>query len=113
MLDVCIETARLKLVPSTMQWREELFALFHEPEVADWLFLTGPPTLEQLTRRIDIHEAFWREFGYGMFAVIEKDSGRFVGRVGSHGADSTLVGSAHVVGHHVDDCFVDCLARFH
>ena len=82
MLDVCIETARLKLVPSTMQWREDLFALFHEPEVADWLFLTGPPTREQLDRRIEFHEQYWRDHGYGMFLAFEREGGRFVARVG-------------------------------
>jgi RimJ/RimL family protein N-acetyltransferase len=79
---VRIETERLVLEPAGLAWRGDMLAMFNEPEVADWLFLTGPPTLEQLTRRIDIHEAFWREFGYGMFAVIEKKSGRFVARVG-------------------------------
>lgn len=82
MNSVCVETARLKLVPSTMRWSDDLFRLFNEPEVADWLFLTGPPTREQLDRRIEVHESWWREHGYGMFVVIEKATDRFVARVG-------------------------------
>ncbi|MEQ1756487.1 MAG: GNAT family N-acetyltransferase [Micropepsaceae bacterium] len=82
MSEVCIETARLKLVPSTMRWREELFGLFNEPEVSDWLFLTGPPTREQLDRRLEFHEQFWRDNGFGMFVVLEKPTDRFVARVG-------------------------------
>lgn len=82
MKDVCVETARLKLVPSTMQWREELFSLFHEPEISDWLFLTGPPTREQLDRRLEFHEQFWRDNGYGMFVVLDRQTQAFVARVG-------------------------------
>lgn len=82
MPDICIETARLKLVPSSMRWRDDLFRLFNDPEVADWLFLTGPPTREQLDRRIEAHDAYWRENGFGMFVAIEKASGLFVARVG-------------------------------
>jgi ribosomal-protein-alanine N-acetyltransferase len=78
-----IETARLTLVPSSMRWRDELFALFNEPEVADWLFLTGPPTREELDRRIEAHTQFWRDRGYGMFVVTERESGAFVARVGA------------------------------
>lgn len=80
---VRITTARLTLVPSSMRWRDELFALFNEPEVADWLFLTGPPTREELDRRIEAHTQFWRDRGYGMFVACETATGAFVARVGA------------------------------
>jgi RimJ/RimL family protein N-acetyltransferase len=83
MSGVCVETARLKLVPLSARFNDDLFRLFHEPEVADWLFLTGPPTREQLEARTKIHEQIWAERGYGMFAVLEKASDRFVARVGA------------------------------
>jgi RimJ/RimL family protein N-acetyltransferase len=83
MTDVCVETARLKLVPLAARWNDDLFRLFNEPVVADWLFLTGPPTREELEKRTAAHEAIWRERGYGMFAVLEKETGRFVARVGA------------------------------
>ncbi len=83
MLRVRIETARLKLVPLDARWREDLFRLFTDPQVADWLFLTGPPTLDQLDKRIEAGEAFWRERGYGMFAVLDKSDDSFVARVGA------------------------------
>ncbi len=82
MKDVRIETERLVMVPADMSWRDDMLRMFNEPGVADWLFLTGPPTLDELTKRIEVHEAFWREHGFGLFAVIEKSSGRFVARVG-------------------------------
>jgi RimJ/RimL family protein N-acetyltransferase len=78
-----IETARLKLVPVDASRVDDLLALFNEPVVADWLFVTGPPTREQLTERVAAAEALWRERGYGMFAVLEKATGAFVARVGA------------------------------
>jgi RimJ/RimL family protein N-acetyltransferase len=77
-----VETARLKLVPLSARFNDDLYRLFHEPEVADWLFLTGPPTREQLEARTKIHEQIWEARGYGMFAVLERGSERFVARVG-------------------------------
>jgi RimJ/RimL family protein N-acetyltransferase len=77
-----VETARLKLLPLNARFNDDLFKLFNEPEVADWLFLTGPPTREQVDARSKIHEQIWAERGYGMFAVLEKASERFVARVG-------------------------------
>lgn len=82
-MGVCVETARLKLVPLSARFNEDLFRLFHEPEVAGWLFLTGPPTREQLEARTTQHEQVWAERGYGMFAVLEKANDRFVARVGA------------------------------
>lgn len=74
---------RLKLVPLSARFNEDLFRLFHEPAVADWLFLTGPPTRAQLEARTTQHEEVWAERGYGMFAVLEKANDRFVARVGA------------------------------
>jgi RimJ/RimL family protein N-acetyltransferase len=81
--EIIVETARLKLYPVSARWDDDLFRLFNEPEVADWLFLTGPPTRAQLEARTKIHEQIWAERGYGMFAVVEKASNRFVARVGA------------------------------
>lgn len=80
---ICIETARLKLVPQDASWRADLLRLFHDKRVADWLFLTDPPTPEQLDVRIAAAEEFWREHGYGVFVVLDKTNDRFVARVGA------------------------------
>lgn len=82
-MSVSVETARLKLVPLSARFNDDLYRLFHDPEVADWLFLTGPPAREQLEARTVAHEQVWRERGYGMFAVLEKANDRFVARVGA------------------------------
>lgn len=78
-----IETARLNLVPLNARWNDDIFRLLNEPEVADWLFLTGPPTREQVEARMKAYEQFWAERGYGLFAVLEKPADRFVARVGA------------------------------
>jgi RimJ/RimL family protein N-acetyltransferase len=78
-----VETARLKLVPLGARFNDDLFRLFNEPEVADWMFVTGPPTREQVAARTMVHEQTWAERGYGMFAVLQKQDGRFVARVGA------------------------------
>lgn len=82
-MSVGVETARLKLVPLSARWNDDIFRLLNEPEVADWLFLTGPPTREQVETRMKAYEQFWAERGYGLFAVVEKAAGRFVARVGA------------------------------
>jgi RimJ/RimL family protein N-acetyltransferase len=78
-----VETARLILEPLGARHTDDLLRLFNEPVVAEWLFLTGPPTREQLTARVAVGEQFWRDNGYGMFAVREKATGAFVARVGA------------------------------
>ena len=70
-------------MPVSARWTDDLHRLFNEPVVADWLFLTGPPTREEVEARTKGHEAVWRERGYGMFVVLEKATDRFVARVGA------------------------------
>lgn len=83
MLSIRVETARLALVPVSTRWTDDLHRLFNEPVVAEWLFLTGPPTREEVEARTKGHEEVWRQRGYGMFAVLEKATDRFVARVGA------------------------------
>ena len=78
-----IETARLILEPLDARWKDDLTRLFNDPQVAAWLFLTGPPTPEELSQRIAAAEALWRERGYGLFAVLDKRDEKFVARVGA------------------------------
>ena len=82
-LRIRLETARLKLVPLDARWRDDVCDMFNDPRIAEWLFLTGPPTREQLDKRIEAGETFWREHGFGLFAVLDKSDDRFVARVGA------------------------------
>ncbi len=70
-------------MPLSARFNDDLIRLFHQPEVADWLFVNGPPTRAQLEARTTLHEQAWAEHGYGMFAVLEKASDKFIARVGA------------------------------
>lgn len=78
-----VETARLALVPIDTRWCPDLMRLFGDPYNAAWLFLTGPPTPDEIEKRTRIAEEFWRDNGYGMFAVLDKANDDFVARVGA------------------------------
>ena len=82
-MSVRVETARLSLVPLGVRWCDEVLAMHHDPKVAYWLFLDAPPTREQQSARLAANETLWAERGYGLFAVLEKPTDKFVGRVGA------------------------------
>jgi RimJ/RimL family protein N-acetyltransferase len=80
--DVSIESERLILVPLDRSWRQDLIRLHRDPVVARWLFPNGAPPDEDSDRFIDHYEDLWKARGYGCFAVLDKVSGVFLGRVG-------------------------------
>lgn len=83
MSEVRLETERLMLAPLDRKWREDLIHLHREPAVAYWLYADGnPPPDEEAETRVQRYEKLWTERGYGFFAVLDKASGAFVGRVG-------------------------------
>lgn len=74
-----IETERLRLRPMTRRDVDELVALHAHPEVSRFVrSLNHQDTIERL--RAD--ERQWSERGHGLLAVLARDSGRFLGRVG-------------------------------
>ena len=82
MKEIQLETERLLL----RMWREETdFELFAEmcadPEVMRYL---GGKTFDRLEawRSMAFHIGHWQMRGYGHFAVEEKATGRFIGRIG-------------------------------
>jgi RimJ/RimL family protein N-acetyltransferase len=78
-----IETERLRLVPLGAPFLDEVLRMHHEPAVARWLFLETPPTREQQAERLAQNEALWAARGYGLFAVLDKTTQAFAGRVGA------------------------------
>jgi RimJ/RimL family protein N-acetyltransferase len=76
---VRIETERLVL----RRWRPEdvepLAAMGVDPGVADWL---GYGTREDALATIERYERNWEMLGFGRFAVLDRQTGAFVGRVG-------------------------------
>lgn len=78
------ETARLLLRPPQAGDEEAYLALFLRPEVEAWL---RPAPLarfseEELTQMLREDVEHWQRTGFGPWALVEKASGRFVGRVG-------------------------------
>jgi RimJ/RimL family protein N-acetyltransferase len=86
-----IETERLRL----RAWRDEdgaaLASIRADPEVGRWLGWPDPAgAAESITRWVK----HWAQHGFGLWAVEQKRSGRFIGRVGlMHHEDWTA--SAH------------------
>jgi RimJ/RimL family protein N-acetyltransferase len=76
---VIIETERLRLRPLTIADEEEMVALHSEPKVARFL---RPLDREQVIERLQAYERHWSNYGYGLLTVLQRDGGRFLGRVG-------------------------------
>lgn len=75
-----LETARLLLRPTS--WEDfEPWAAFSADEEAS-RFLGGPQPREAAWRMMCTMAGSWVVRGFGMFSVIEKESGRWVGRLG-------------------------------
>jgi RimJ/RimL family protein N-acetyltransferase len=80
---VVLETDRLRLVPLDSSRAEELAEIYADPEVARYIGgdrLTGEGTRAQVA----VFEQVWRERGYGQSALIERATGRMIGRAGLH-----------------------------
>jgi RimJ/RimL family protein N-acetyltransferase len=75
-----LETARLLLRP-TLGEDFEPWAAFSADEEAS-RFLGGPQPREAAWRMMCTMAGSWVVRGFGMFSVIEKESGRWVGRLG-------------------------------
>lgn len=77
-----IETERLLLRPHS---RED-FAAYHamnvDPRVIQYITGGKPQTEEESWNRMLRNSGFWPILGFGLFAVIEKASGQFVGLSG-------------------------------
>jgi RimJ/RimL family protein N-acetyltransferase len=75
-----LETERLILRPMAEE-DMEAFAAFHADEAA-MKFIGGTLSREVSWRVVAVHAGSWALQGFGMFSVIEKESGRWVGRLG-------------------------------
>ena len=79
-----LETVRLVLRAWRADDSEPFFAMMADPAVAE--FLTSPQApLDRIDawRALALNVGHWALRGYGLFAVAEKESGAFVGRVGA------------------------------
>jgi RimJ/RimL family protein N-acetyltransferase len=75
------ETARLLLRPFTTADFDDLYSLYSDPEVMRYIG-AGVRTREETEQGMVRTADHWSRIGLGMWAVFEKDTGRFVGRCG-------------------------------
>lgn len=76
-----IETQRLILRPYTLNDFEPYCAMMPDPDVVHFIGW-APLSQEGAWNRVLRYSGHWSLLGYGLFAVIEKETGRFVGETG-------------------------------
>jgi RimJ/RimL family protein N-acetyltransferase len=76
---VVIETERLVLRPLTVADLDLFMAMHDAPEVIETMGSFSP---DASVERLERNEREWREHGYGLVALIERETGQFVGRSG-------------------------------
>jgi RimJ/RimL family protein N-acetyltransferase len=77
---VLLETPRLLLRPVSIEEDlDEFVALHADPEVTGFIYAFDRAEAEERLRR---DEREWQERGHGMLAVLDLESGRFLGRAG-------------------------------
>ena len=76
-----LETRRLTLRPFVESDAEQLFAISQDPEVMRFIGDRTIPSMEDCWRAVAVWLGHWQLRGYGPLAVIERESGRFIGRV--------------------------------
>ena len=74
-----LETRRLLLRPISPDDLDEFVALHGDPEVTAFIYAFDRAEAEERLRR---DEREWEERGHGMLAVLDGESGRFLGRAG-------------------------------
>lgn len=76
-----IRTPRLHLRPIRPTDLEDLARLYADAEVMRWI--TGRPrSNSQTALRLQHHMLDFENFGFGLFATLDKHNGRFLGRCG-------------------------------
>ena len=81
-----IETPRLRLRHFTLDDFDDLFRLYSDPQVMQYL---SPRTREQTQASLCKHIQHWQEYNFGMWGVIELESGKMIGRCGLGFLDNT------------------------
>jgi RimJ/RimL family protein N-acetyltransferase len=74
-----IQTERLLIRPMGTGDLDHFLDLHSQPAIIEFL---GPATPEGARQRLEFCERMWQERGHDLMAVIERSSGRFVGRIG-------------------------------
>jgi RimJ/RimL family protein N-acetyltransferase len=75
-------TERLLLEPWSDSYFEEFARVLQDPEAMRYISGGAPLPLETIRSIAQRSLAMWDEHGYGPWAAIEKETGRWVGRIG-------------------------------
>jgi RimJ/RimL family protein N-acetyltransferase len=84
MAPVTLRTDRLTLRPFQDDDIDAYAAMCADPEVMRYLGSNGPVSREEAWRQMAMLTGHWELRGFGMWALEEIETGRFVGRVGLH-----------------------------
>jgi [ribosomal protein S5]-alanine N-acetyltransferase len=77
-----LETPRLLLRQLTLNDQDSLYTLYQDPEVRRY-FPEGILSYEQTGKELSwIIDVYYRQYGFGLWATIEKETGAFIGRCG-------------------------------
>lgn len=78
-----LRTPRLSLQPLTTEHRQALGEIYSDPDVAR--YIGGDRlTSEAIDDQVNGFAAEWHERGYGQSAVLNRETGEFLGRIGLH-----------------------------
>jgi RimJ/RimL family protein N-acetyltransferase len=77
-----IETERLVLRQNQLEDFEQAYAIYSDPEVVRHIGNGKPGTQQDVWFRLLRFVGHWQLLGYGMFAIVDKESGRMVGETG-------------------------------
>ena len=84
------ETERLIFRPFKSDDLDDLFSLYREPELMQ--YITGKPrTFAKTRERLQKHMAEYKKFGFGLFAAVLKENGEMVGRCGLEAVEKGAV----------------------
>ena len=77
-----LETEHLLLRRLTMDDLDDLFALYHSPDVRKY-YSEGIPSYEETKQELEwMINTCYAKYGFGMWATIHKATGKFIGRCG-------------------------------
>jgi RimJ/RimL family protein N-acetyltransferase len=76
---VIVDTERLRLRPISTEDFSGFLAMHADPEVSEFI---GKHDAESAAHRLREAEENWAASGYGMFAVLQRHTGEFLGRCG-------------------------------
>ena len=91
-----LETKRLVIRPLQEEDYTGLMVLDMDPVVRSF-FPEGPLDEAQVRKELDRYLREWATLGFGIFAILEKDSNHFIGRAGFAKLDSGIVEFGYLI----------------